>query len=271
MKDGDCVSFLQETLPRLRLRWPGFRRVRRQVCKRLQRRLDRLQLPDLAAYRQYLDRYPPEWQMLDDYCRITITRFYRDRGIFRLLEREASPRLTRKACERGEPCIRAWSAGCGTGEEPYTLAILWALAPDPAFRHTGLEILATETNTVLLQHAGVACYPFSSIRELPSDWRDTVFCLVDDRYCLHPAYRQSVNFKAHDIRSAAPEDSFDLVLCRNLAFTYYDTGLQRETARKIASVQRSGGLLVLGAHERLPDGLEDYAPWREGLPLYRRQ
>jgi chemotaxis protein methyltransferase CheR len=271
MNDRDCIRFLQETLPRLRLRWSGFRKVRRQVCKRLQRRLKQLQLPDLASYRQYLDQHPPEWDTLDGCCHITISRFYRDKGIYRLLEREALPQLAMQAQERGMPRVRVWSAGCGAGEEPYSLAILWALSPDPGFRHTGLEILATDTDPGLLQRARSACYPYSSIRELPSDLQDAAFSRADNQFCLHPAYRRAVCFMQHDIRSAAPDGPFDLVLCRNLAFTYFDADLQRETGQRIASVLRNGGLLVLGAHECLPDSLEEFTPWQAGLPLYLRQ
>ncbi len=271
MNDRDCVRFLQEILPQLHLRWHGFRRVRRQVCKRLQRRLQQLQLPDLASYRQYLDRHPPEWDTLDSCCRITISRFYRDRGIYRQLEREELPWLAAQAQRRGMPRISAWSAGCGAGEEPYSLAILWALSPDPVFRHTGLEILATDIDPDLLQRARSACYPYSSIRGLPSDWRDAAFSHDDDRFCLQPAYRHAASFVQHDLRSAAPDGPFDLVLCRNLAFTYFDAGLQRETGQHIATVLRNGGLLVLGAHERLPDNLAGFEPWKTGLPLYRRK
>ena len=271
MNDQDCVRFLKETLPQLHLSWQGFRRVRRQACKRLQRRLQQLQLPDLTSYRQYLDRHQQEWDTLDGCYRITISRFYRDRGIYRLLEREALPQLAAQAQDRGMPRIRVWSAGCGAGEEPYSLAILWALSPNCALRHTGLEILATDIDPDLLQRAGLACYPCSSIRELPSDWRQAAFSRDGDRFCLQPSYRHAVSFMQHDLRSAAPDGPFDLVLCRNLAFTYFDASLQWETGQRIASALRPGGLLVLGAHERLANDHEDFEPWQAGVPLYRRE
>ena len=270
MNDRDCVHFLQATLPRLRLRWRGFRRVRRQVCRRLQRRLGQLALPDLAAYRQHLDRHPAEWDVLDRCCRITISRFYRDRHIFRLLERDLLPELAAQAREHARPGLRVWSAGCGGGEEPYSLSILWRHSPETATRQIGLDILATDTDPGMLQRALGACYPFSSVRDLPSDWRDAAFRRSDGNYCLHERYRQAVRLSPHDIRSVAPDGPFDLVLCRNLAFTYFDDGLQRETAGHIAAVLRPGGLLVLGAHEHLPSDLDGFAPWQTGLPLYRR-
>src|SRR5438477_9810042 len=118
----DCVEFLQWALPRLRMRWDGFRKVRRQVCRRIERRSRELGLTDLAAYRDYLERRPDEWARLDALCRVTISRFYRDRETFAALEQEVLPALARGGAE-----IEVWSAGCASGEEPYTLALLWKL------------------------------------------------------------------------------------------------------------------------------------------------
>jgi len=102
MTDQDCVRFLQWALPQLQLRWPGFRRVRRQVCKRIDRRLRTLELADLAAYQEYLSHHSEEWRYLDALCRITISRFYRDREVFQRLERQVLPELARNARARGE-------------------------------------------------------------------------------------------------------------------------------------------------------------------------
>ena len=270
MDDRDCVRFLQHTLPRLQLRWRGFRRVRRQVCRRLQQRLRELELPDLAAYEQHLDRNPTEWNRLDACCRITISRFFRDHGLFRLLEHEALPQLAAMARENGRQQLDAWSAGCGAGEEPYSLAILWLHSTEPALRQTLVAITATDTDPVMLQRAGRACYPFSSIRGVPPDWRDAAFRTADGEHCLQPRYRQPVRFMAQDIRHVAPVGPFDLVLCRNVAFTYFAGDLQRATAARIAGVMRPGGLLVLGEHEQLPHDQAGFTPWRAGLTVYRR-
>ena len=77
MKDSDCVDFLQWALPRLGLRWPGFRKVRKQVCKRVDRRLRELGVPDAKTYRDFLEKHREEWSVLDSFCRIPISRFYR--------------------------------------------------------------------------------------------------------------------------------------------------------------------------------------------------
>ena len=117
MKDNDCVQFLQWALPQLRMRWQGFRKVRRQVCKRIQRRLDELELGTERDYRAYLQAHPEEWQMLDRLCRVSISRFYRDKQVFAFLARAVLPELARGSLARGERTVTLWSAGCGSGEE----------------------------------------------------------------------------------------------------------------------------------------------------------
>jgi len=95
--DRYCVTFLQWALPQLRMRWRGFRRVRRQVCRRLAKRLADLGLPDLAAYRAFLLVHPEEWKRVDAACRITISRLYRDRSVFDVLAQEVLPELAAAA------------------------------------------------------------------------------------------------------------------------------------------------------------------------------
>ena len=84
MREEDCAAFLQWALPRLRLRWAGFSRVRRQVCRRIHRRLSEIRLESLDQYRIRLEVDPHEWLVLDSLCHITISRFYRDKRIFEL-------------------------------------------------------------------------------------------------------------------------------------------------------------------------------------------
>ena len=132
MRDTACVAFLQWALPQLSLRWSGFRRVRGQVCKRLSRRLTALGLKDLSEYRARLETDTREREVFDELCRISISRFYRDQGVWRTLECEILPRLADRARARGETRLRIWSAGCASGEEPYTLALMFALGEAPA-------------------------------------------------------------------------------------------------------------------------------------------
>ena len=102
MKDEACICFLQWALPQLHMRWPGFKKVRGQVCKRLARRLDELKLDDLKSYRMYLEDNPLEWHILDSLCRITISRFYRDKGIYDSLRSQVLPELIERSVRQGD-------------------------------------------------------------------------------------------------------------------------------------------------------------------------
>lgn len=257
----ECVRFLQWALPRLRLRWPGFRKVRGQVCKRVERRRRALGLPDLAAYRAYLESHPDEWPLLDELCRITISRFNRDRGVFAHLGAEVLPGLARAALGEGRPALNVWSAGCASGEEPYTLALLWELEVSSRFPGLELQVLATDVDEGLLQRARDGCYEASSLKEVPRGWR-SAFTERGGRFCLEPPYRAPVTLARHDLRSGSPNGPFDLILCRNLAFTYFDLALQREVLETLARCLRPGGALVVGAHESLPED----AAWLEPGP-----
>jgi chemotaxis protein methyltransferase CheR len=251
MTDADCVAFLQWALPRLGLRWQGFRKVRRQVCRRVSRRIAELGLREAGAYRAYLGGNLQEWTVLDGLCRITVSRFWRDRALFESLRDEVVPELG--------PSVSAWSAGCASGEEPYSLVLAAAEA------RVEIHVLATDVDPVLLGRARRACYPESSLRDLPADLRARAF----DDGSLRPEYHEPVDFVRHDVRDGAPGGRFDLALCRNLAFTYFADELQQEVGRHLVGSLRAGGALVVGAHEDLPEGLDGLEPWPTVPGVYR--
>ena len=169
MHDSDCVSFLQWALPQMGFRWPGFRKVRRQVCRRISRRMRELELSDLAAYRSHLDSHPEEWSRLDGLCRVTISRFYRDRGVFEALGRTVLPALAEVAKTLGDDRLRVWSAGCGAGEELYSVALVCSWALPDIDSTLELELVGTDTDEHQLERARRAIYPESCLRELPPE------------------------------------------------------------------------------------------------------
>jgi len=269
MAAADCASFLQDVLPRLGLRWPGFRKVHRQVCKRIRRRMAQLGVPDFVAYRRYLDPRPEEWAVLDSLCRVSVSRFWRDRAVFDHLRRSLLPRLAAAAGARTVPRVRLWSAGCASGEECYSLALAWRLG---AAGRTGalVEIVATDADHALIARALGACYPPSSLADLPADLRRAGFVRAGDDWCLRSRFRVGIRFLCQDIREATPPGPFDLVLCRNLAFTYFDDPTRRRVLAAIAARLSPGGVLVIGAHERLPRAGPEFVPDPGDFPIYHR-
>jgi chemotaxis protein methyltransferase CheR len=229
-------------MPRLGLEPNAYARVRGQVCKRLTRRLAELRLGDLDDYASYLSQQPEEWSKLDGLCRVTISRFFRDRVVFDALAGEVLPRLARRAAGT----LRVWSAGCAAGEEPYSLALIWRHVLAPRFSDVALEIVATDADPHQLERARAALYRPSSFRELPPGVPPNVDAdLV-----------RSVTFLQQDLRREAPDGPFALVVCRNVAFSYFDETRKCNALHIIAERLVPGGALVIGLREKLPRNSE---------------
>lgn len=270
MLEDECVRFLQWALPQLRMRWTGFRKVRGQVCKRISRRMTQLGINTIAGYRDYLCEHTDEWDLLDSLCQVTISRFYRDQLLYRYLADEVLPDLAMRILNRGEYCLRIWSVGCGSGEEPYTVSLIWRLKLPSQFPGLSLRLIATDANPAMRQRIADACYAYSSVKDLPADWRDAAFTRDAKRYCLKQEYKKGILFIQQDVRETYPTETFDLVLCRNLVFTYFEEELQRSILDRIRAVLESDGALVIGMHEMLPEGVDGFSEWSAKLRIYRR-
>jgi len=256
MNDSQCVEFLRSVLPRLGMRWPGFRKVRRQVCKRVARRLRELGFEDVRQYWSYLNDHTDEWSQLDEFCRISISRFYRDRGVFDLLRDRVLPDVAaRRRLLRGS-CMNVWSAGCASGEEPYTIELVWQLAVAPQVPAVGLEVVATDADPQMLERARRAVYPTSSLKDLPATWRARAFEREGQQWRLRDAFRKCVEFRCQDLREQQPHGPFDVVFCRHFAFTYYEQHLQERMLEKLLDRLDEQGVLVTGKQETLPEAAD---------------
>lgn len=269
MNDADCVEFLQWALPHLRMRWDGFRKVRGQVCKRIARRLKELGIDDLDTYKSHLEENRGEWEILDGLCRITISRFHRDRKVFDSLRDTLLPDLAAEADNTGR-ALTIWSTGCASGEEPYTLSILWRAFLQQHYQQITLEIIATDTDPVLLERAASGFYKPSSLKELAPDTVDTAFETTQSGHRLRPEYREGVEFLLSDIRREMPAGPFDLIMCRNLVLTYFETEMQIELLEGMTDRMVTGGALVIGSHESLPPGSWPLERLRPGLPIFKK-
>ncbi len=250
LKDPDCVSFLQQILPQLHLRWDRFRRVRRQVCRRLRARFLSLGLEDFAHYKNYLVGHHDEWSVVDACCRITISRFYRDAVVFEQLC-QVLPTLIQLGQERRDSSIRCWCAGCASGEEVYTLKLIEHFRLSSQKMLLPLSILGTDVDEYLLLRARRACYPKGTLQELPQEWIAQAFD-VNQQYCLKSVFQEGIQFERADIRKQMPFGLFHLILCRYLAFTYFEPILQQEILQEILHRLVPEGILLIGQKESLP-------------------
>ena len=252
----------------------GFRRVRKQVCKRIQKRLVALDLPNYSYYYSYLEQNAEEWKILDSFCYITISRFYRDRKVFEILQHKILPLLAQNAFKENRVKIRSWSAGCCSGEEPYTLQILWHLDLLPKIsKRLQLQLVATEQHSDLISRAERGQYPKSSLKDLPKTFQEKAFIQSESKYILKNYFKTDVRFFKQDIRQQLPNGSFDLILCRNLVFTYFQQDLQLKLLEKFIKKLRPNGFLVLGANESLTQNEDFLEPNLDlvGKSIYQRK
>jgi chemotaxis protein methyltransferase CheR len=198
--EDTCVAFLRGCLPRLELRWPGYPKVRRLVGKRLNRRLAELGLADLSAYRAILIRAPEEWARLDAMCRIPISRLYRDRGTFDVIAQQLLREVAATASARGDHAVKCWSAGCASGEEPYTLAMAWRFCVAHDWPALGLALIATDVDETMIERAEAACYARNSLKDLPQEWPDRAFIRHGQLFCVAPEFRRGIELVQQDIR-----------------------------------------------------------------------
>jgi chemotaxis protein methyltransferase CheR len=134
-----------------------------------------------------------------------------------------------------------------------------------------LRIVATDVDDRLLERAREGRYPASSVKELPRELLETAFVREGEQFRVRDEFRAGVEFHRRDIREAMPTGPFDLVLCRNLTFTYFAEDGQQEVLRGIDERLVVGGYLVLGAHESLPGGVPDLVSCRTRPGLWQKR
>src|SRR5262249_25032651 len=159
------------------------------------------------------------------------------RQVFNILCERVLPVIAQRA-EYEQRDAQCWSVGCASGEEPYTLKLLWDLKTE-ATAH--LSIVATDIDSVMLARARKGCYPPASLRELPGDLVTRGFQEGDQFFRILERHRSGITFMHHDLRSDAIPGFFDLILCRNLAFTYFAPRLQSQIIERLAERLRPNG------------------------------
>ncbi len=254
MTDPELAPFLEWAAPRLGLRWLAFANFRGTVRKRIRRRIAELGLADLAAYRLRLEEDPREWAELDAMLRITISRLWRDADVMEALRDEVFPSAAERARRDGR-AVRVWSAGCASGEEPYTIAIVYRLGVAPSYPDVRLEVLASDVDPELVERARRGAYESGSLRELPPPLRDAALVREGGVFVVREEVRRAVTFEVRDIRKELPQGPFDVVMCRNVAFTYFDARAQLEVGARLVALLSEGGVLVVGAREAVPSEL----------------
>jgi chemotaxis protein methyltransferase CheR len=226
--------------------------------RRLVARMANLRLKDPGEYLQRLRSDPSECDRLIEAILIKVSSFFRDPLVFELLAHRVLPLIMERHRLKHTRQIRVWSAGCSSGEEAYSVAILLAQALEEEDSYRLPYICATDVSAEALAAAQTGRYRRESLGATQLGVLESFFRPTADGFEVIPEVRRMVHFSRDDLTSRhsfAPADSvfgsFDLVLCRNV-FIYFSLDLQKRVLDKLFGALNPGGFLVLGMSESLP-------------------
>jgi len=237
--------------------------------RRIERRMAIHAIPSLAQYTDFLRRNAQEIDLLFKELLIGVTSFFRDPAVWGHLADVALPELL--ARRSGQDRLRAWVVGCSTGEEAYSLAMVFAETVQRLPRHHGctLQIFATDLNPDALETARRGRYPTGIGRDVSDERLARFFVARDDGYQIGKAIRDTVLFAQQDVVLDPPFTRLDLLSCRNLLI-YFDATLQRRLLPLFHYSLRPGGVMLLGSSETVGSFNRLFAPIESKLRLYLR-
>ena len=224
----------------------GYKRA--SLRRRMDRRLQMLGVTDYAAYTDYLEVHPDEFVLLFNTVLINVTTFFRDAAAWDYVAEEIVPRLI--ASKSGEEPIRVWSAGCASGQEPYTLAIILAEALGLEEFRERVKIYATDIDDDALTQARAASYSARDVQNLAPALLAKYFDREGERYVFHKDLRRALIFGRHDLLQDAPISRIDLLVCRNTVM-YFNAEVQAGILSRFHFAIRDGGYLFLGKAEMI--------------------
>jgi len=239
---------LAEVITMLRARTGhDFRRYKRAtVMRRIERRLQVNGIPTLPAYRDFLESHLEETPALLQDLLISVTNFFRDREAFEALEHQLDATLFKPGPERAK--IRAWIAGCATGEEAYSVAMLLAERAARQQREPELQLFASDIDERAITIARAGMYPDTVVNDVSPNRLRQFFNKEQGQVRVRKDLRDTILFAAHNILRDPPFSNLDLVCCRNVLI-YLDREVQSQVLEVMHFALRPGGLLFLGSSE----------------------
>lgn len=254
--DASSEEALQQVVTLLRERTGhDFRHYKRAtMLRRIERRMQVRAVHNMAAYRDVLTADPHEAAALLKDMLIGVTNFFRDREAFEGLERAVLPELFRN--KTTSDTIRAWVPACSTGEEAYSIAMLFAERAAELPSPPQLNIFASDIDDRAIAVGRAGLYPGSIITDVPPGRLRRFFTKEQDRYRIRKTVRDQVLFAAHNILRDPPFSKVDLISCRNLLI-YLNRDVQSHVLEMFHFALNPGGYLFLGSSESA-DGISNF-------------
>src|SRR2546423_3667681 len=258
-KERASAGDLEEILGRVReARNFDFRDYKRPtLVRRLERRMQDRGKRTLREYGALLDREPAEFDALLTSMFIKVTSFFLDPEAWEELSSKAIPQMLAEKPPEEE--IRVWCAGCATGEEAFTAAMVLAQAMGPSFGNQDVKIFGTDVDDKAIVYARKGQYTRDQVRSVPPHTLAEWFVEEGDAYTVRKELRRRVVFGMNNLVSDAPISRVDLLVCRNV-FIYLDATLQKRVLSRFHYALRRHGILMLGKSELIPFAARVYEP-----------
>ena len=238
---------------------------RTTVLRRIERRMVVTHSMSLAEYARVLDNNPEEVNVLVKEILIGVTNFFRDPAFFEKLKEKALYPIVQNAKE-DEP-IRVWSAGCSTGEEAYSLAILFQEILEELRLKRDIKIFATDIDVQAIEQAGKGVFSESIIEDVTPERLAKFFIKRNDQYYISKSIRRMIIFAPHNMLSDPPFGKLDLISCRNVMI-YFQPVLQRSLFAIFHSALKNGGYLFLGKSETANEYADVFKPACSAEKIY---
>jgi two-component system CheB/CheR fusion protein len=238
------------------------------VARRVDRRMSMMRAASIEDYAERLVGDREELGALYHDLLIGVTRFFRDPGAFAKLEHEVVPKII----ERVEPNeeIRVWISGCATGEEAYSVAMLFHEQLRAAKRSPHLKIFATDVHRASLDFAGSGTYPASSFEGISDSRINNYFMPDGDGYNPSVELRKSIVFAEHNLLRDAPFTKLDLIVCRNLLI-YFQPPAQKKAISLFHFGLKTGGHMMLGPSESTGDLTDEFDTVDSHWKIYKKR
>ncbi|WP_406589810.1 CheR family methyltransferase [Bacillus atrophaeus] len=231
------------------------------VSRRIERRMNLLdeQMLSLDEYNRYVMKHPEELQLLFNDLLIGVTHFFRDKESFDTLRKHFVPAIVENNIKKGRKSCRVWVAGCSTGEEAYSVAMVFCEEIEKRKAAIDLQIFATDINKSSIQKASKGTYTEQAVSPVPPEWLVKYFEKKGPNYVVKKRLREHVVFAPHNVIKDSPFVDLDFISCRNVMI-YFQQEFQEKVLSLFYFALREEGYLMLGPSETIGKMTNLYTP-----------
>ena len=266
----DCMNDneFRKLLEIFDLSWTGYRKVRKGVKKRLLRHMQRLGCRTTGSYIAIIEEKAGVRSECELLLSVSISRFFRDRELWEALQEKILPLLIKENLGN----VHVWSAGCASGEEVYSIKIIWDQLRKDFVQLPELAIIASDLNSAYLKRAKAGLYSRGSLKEVPEEVLSVYFEpeVPGKLYRIKDFFKKDIIWKQHHLLSDPPGHGFQVIFLRNNLLTYYLDSPKTRAFKRIRDSLSPGGFLIIGRREKLPFTTEDLVPYASYSYIFKK-